>query len=207
MQRVLQEAASLAVAVVVLSGCNPQRAAERAHVVAPPSPRRAPSAYRITPLHAMRGVNCTKTDGAEHCATDRYDLSGSPTVCDEHSTSFGAVFSPVGADLATDVDDAGTPRAHVANKQLVCIQYTADSKSGAEGWSYVVALPASLVARCAKAGTCPAAASPIQWHGATPTSACAVVGGVYSDACAQGWVESSLIDAYSMGLEGEHAEP
>lgn len=212
---------ALTLLAALTTGCGSQQTpagSDRSSRRVPPVALTAPSADAqappsatpddpVAPLRSMRGVTCTTSaTGDVHCATEGYDLSGAPNACDEHSSAFGGILAEQGVDLASDVDGLGATRAHVAHGQLVCIQYTADSKSGGDGWSYVVAIPNRLIPRCSEPGVCPEPSGPVVWHGRAPAGACAILGGRYSGACAQGWVKSSDIDAYSMGLGGEHAE-
>lgn len=157
-------------------------------------------------LDAMPGLACTSSENITTCTSIAYDISGSDDACRNDDANFGAVLAEAGVDLREGIDRGGS-RARLAANQLVCIQYVAESKTGGDSWSYVTAIPASLVTRCAKA-RCPAARAPVRWTGPSPSGECATQSdGRYAATCAAGWLPSAAIDAYSMGLDGRHADP
>lgn len=198
----------------VLAACSPAGSDVAPTSGAPQATTRAPtgtspksltSPTQVAPL-AIAGLTCEpRQNGIDNCSNADYDVSGSDAACADGSSDFGVVQAD-GADVVTTFTAGGRVRARLPANQLVCIQYSALSKSGGDAWSYVTAIPASVVPACKRAN-CPSPAGAVTWRDRQPGGTCAKdPDGRYTAACASGWVRAESIDAYSMGLEGQHAD-
>lgn len=201
-----------AISIAALAGCSPQAGLADSSAAAP----RAASAVQSDKsgfgpsevpraLHALQGINCRPpSNGVHNCETGAFDIGGSDATCSADDSSFGSVLLDQGVDLLEAIG-TGSRVAHLSPNQFVCIQYVAESKVGDESWSYVTAIPSSLVAEC-RERRCPNV-EPVRWFGARPSGGCAEQpSGGYAAGCASGWVRSAALDTYSMGLSGQPAE-
>lgn len=204
-------------ASLMLAGCAPGdtdtapiSTAPTASAQAPDAPPRAALTPQPSPrrsaLALVEGLACKpSTSDIRMCTTAAYAISGSDAACADDSASFGAVLADTGVDLREGID-RGDSKAHLAPGQFVCIQFVAEPKTGGDGWSYITAIPPSLVAACAQSN-CPTSASPLRWNGNPPPGECDTVNdGGYSPACAAGWVPTASLDTYSMGLASHRTD-
>jgi len=203
----------IAMSIAAVAGCGPtagpsarDSAVRQTADAALPDVNHSGMSEAPRSLRALDGIHCRPpSNGVHNCETDKFDISGSDTVCGAGDSNFGSVLLDHGANLLEGIG-RGSPVAHLSLNQFVCIQYVAESKVGDEGWSYVTAIPASLVAEC-RARRCPEAA-PVRWLRAQQSERCAEQPGRgYAAGCASGWVRSAALDAYSMEFSGRPAEP
>lgn len=170
------------------------------------------------PPRALRGipdVRCKpRLNGIDNCTSQHFDVSGSELACVDGEAAFGATNDAVALRSAPGRETADVV-ARLHPGQLLCIQYTADSRLGGEGWHYVAAIPRELVSACRSNPLCQPTPPP-EWSSTKPASPCAVGADKrYSAGCASGWVPNSGVTTYSMGMSkpaaatvrGEKAEP
>lgn len=150
-------------------------------------------------LDALAGLQCTGTPNGKDrtCSTRGYAVSGSYSICTGDSASFGAI-QPGDPVTANDRLLSGQPIASLAAGQFVCIQFNAQPTGAGEPWVYVTAIDPAQVSRCATA-LCGDASARSTWTSPRPTN-CRVEGDRYGSGCPAGWIPSSRVDAYSMGL-------
>lgn len=191
--------ALLFLAAVVLASCNAASSRDQAAVVQP-----AGAAGRVAsgtpPSHdPLAGLVCPPpaAGGALSCKAPGFDVAGTLDACDTDSTSFGAIETGASV-MAIDRLVDGQPVARLGPGQFVCIQFHADPVGGGEGWVYVTAISPETVPAC-KAALCGSASARSSWI-APRADECGIEAGRYTPGCPGGWVRSTQVDAYSMGL-------
>ncbi|WP_369934652.1 hypothetical protein [Xanthomonas tesorieronis] len=154
------------------------------------------------------GVRCTDAKAARGCtagnldAGDFYDVELSPDCGGDGF--FAGVAEAKGVDVLNNVPTTGSdvqPRARFEQGQLVCIQGIARAGQNPH-YYYVIAVPASSVAKCKGNALCNQYGDrPIQRTALGNGGACRIAAsGTYAGDCAQGWVNASALDVFSNGM-------
>ncbi|APP82118.1 hypothetical protein [Xanthomonas hortorum] len=201
--------------LLALGACS---AGESAAPAASPATSTSPA---VTPAPAMpsgndglatliqaSGVKCTDTKTAKGCtagnldAGDFYDVELSPECGDDGF--FAGIAQANGVDALSTVPTTGSnavANANLAQGQLVCVQGI--GRAGQNPlYYYVVAIPASSVAKCKNNALCEKYGDrPIKRLKPAAGDAChAAAPGQYVGDCAQGWVSADALDVFSNGL-------
>lgn len=195
---------------LVLSGCDASSAPEQS-AAPPPSPAAthaaaAPPQLNPVPADPLAGLTCKDTPAgwARSCTAPGFDVSGSFDACTGDSISLGAIHTD-GPVPATDRLIDGRTIAKLAPGQFICIQFNADPVGGAgAGKVYVTAIAPSSIPACTT-HACGDAKAVSRWT-AGSSAPCRIDAGRYGAGCVAGWVSTADVDAFSMGLGGEHAE-
>lgn len=186
---------------LVLTSCTGSSHSDGVAPVVAPAARTSAS----RPDDPLAGLQCApaRAGYARSCQSGHYEISGTPTDCNEDTASLGSVTTRTQLLSRFPSGTRASPVATLSKGQLVCIQYSARSDRSDEGWSYVIAIDAAMVTACGD--RCSSATAPIAWAGHTPAGTCSPTRSGYSAACASGWMRTQLIDAYAMGLSGGDA--
>lgn len=198
----------LVTAVLALPGCKPGSSP-------PPAPRAgAEPADNVskggktvpTALVAIPGLSCERpSNGVLNCRAPGFDISGSDETCGAQSASFGRVIADSVTLRSRPSGNARDRSGTLMRGQWVCVQYSADSTTGDEGWDYVTALPPALVPGCNERNDC----APSKNTGALAQTSdmCRIDGATrYAATCLAGWVPHKALTLHSMGLDGQFAE-
>ncbi len=162
----------------------------------------------LATLIQASGVKCNDAKTAKGCtagnldAGDFYDVELSPECGDDGF--FAGIAQANGVDALSTVPTTGSnavANANLAQGQLVCIQGI--GRAGQNPlYYYVVAIPASSVAKCKNNALCEKYGDrQIKRLKPTAGDAChAAAPGQYVGDCAQGWVSADALDVFSNGM-------
>ncbi|ETC89980.1 hypothetical protein XHC_0471 [Xanthomonas hortorum pv. carotae str. M081] len=175
---------------------------------ASPASAQTPVGDQLAALIQASGVKCTDATTAKGCTAgnvetgDFYDVELSP-VCGDDGF-FAGVAQAQGVDALSAVPTTGSnasANANLAQGQLVCVQGI--GRAGQNPlYYYVVAIPASSVAKCKDNALCEQYGDrPIKRLAPTAGDAChAAAPGQYVGDCVQGWVSANALDVFSNGI-------
>lgn len=151
----------------------------------------------------MKSAKCSASDqGETSCVINNYDIGIFESGCSADGL-YGAVSAKEGALLVDSIIPAeANSIAKLQDKQIVCIEASAQQGKDPASWHYVRAIPVKTIAGCKDNNLCNTYGDrAVSWIKPASGKPCVLdAAKKYVGDCAAGWIKADEFEEFSMGL-------
>jgi hypothetical protein len=145
----------------------------------------------------------TSLDAAAPSSSTAIEKESAPKACAPGGFDYGRLIED--NTSLHDRFDGGAAKRTLPAGAFLCLHGPTRQDASGRHWQQITVLPPSIEPACSQAGV---SCSTTNGSSTLNLEDCRIqADGGYSAACPQGWVPANAIEAYSLGLRGEGAEP